>query len=144
MRDIIQDSDPVLREHSEEVRSVDDLVKEVAGELLYYMEMPHCGGLSAVQLGVKLRIIAVDRNGEHLIIINPVIRKASKQLYKAYEGCLSIDYGVTVYPVERHKLVSVIGRNLDWQPVHYKGTGLFGAILQHEIDHLDGKLICDM
>lgn len=83
MRSIIQDPNPILKERSEEIKEITAFVNEVAGEMLHYLELPNCGGIAAVQLGVKLRMIAVDRSGESLVIINPVIsQKKLRRLKK--------------------------------------------------------------
>jgi len=143
MREIIQDPHPILKKPSEDVVTIDDNVRDIASELLYYVSQPGCVGLSAIQLGVRLRVIAVKRNLEPLIIINPIIRKVSRQVYMNTEGCMSIDHGKVAYTVKRHKWVTVAGLNIYGKYVKYKGHGFFGAILQHEIDHLYGKMIND-
>ena len=143
MRAIIQYPNPLLKEVSEPVRDIDSLVKDVAEEMLDCVAKPGIVGISAIQLGVKLRIIAVC-SGVPILIINPAVTKASRQTYVSTEGCLSIDHGHSQYLVKRHKLVKVVGLNLLGDRVSYKGgADTFGAALQHEIDHLDGKLIND-
>lgn len=141
MREIIQLPDPILNEVSAPVTDIDSLVREIAGELIFYLNTSNFVGLSAIQLGEKTRIIAVRRGAEVIPIINPVIIKASSQTYRVVEGCASIRHGQSFYKVTRHKSVKVVGRNLRWEKLVYKGFDLFGQVLQHEIDHLDGRMI---
>jgi len=141
MREIIQRPDPTLNEVSAPVTDIDSLVREIAGELIFYLNTSNFVGLSAIQLGEKTRIIAVRRGAEVIPIINPVIVKASSQTHRVVEGCASIRHGQSFYKVTRHKSVKVVGRNLRWEKLVYKGFDLFGQVLQHEIDHLDGRMI---
>lgn len=101
-------------------------------------------GLSAIQLGCPVRLIAV-KWGEVDIkyLVNPVIIKVSSQKYTSREGCASINYGDMSYKVERFKRVKVTAMSTDWKPISLKGVGIYSAMLQHEIDHLDGILISD-
>lgn len=141
MRVIIQRPDPILNEVSAPVTDIDSLVNEIARDLILYLRTSNFVGLSAIQLGEKTRIIAVRRGAEVITIINPVIVKASKQTHRVVEGCASIRHGQSFYKVTRHKSVKVVGHNLRGEKLVYKGFDLFGQVLQHEIDHLDGRMI---
>lgn len=151
MREIIKVPNPILHKVSKPVDNIDGYVRELAGEMLAYLSnVTHipCLGLAAVQLGELVRIIAVIWNmyspdfREPVIIINPEIVKRSK-IVQSQEGCFSIGDGTSLYLVKRYKQVKVIGLDLNGQRVAYKEHGLPSFALQHEIDHLDGKLICD-
>jgi len=122
---------------------IDGSVKEVAKEMEYRLSQPNCIGIAAIQLGEQLRIIGASWGNELLILLNPVTIKTSPQTYLIEEGCLSIGKGKRIYRVKRHKLVKVRALNLQGDEVTYKGRDIFGRVLQHEIDHLDGRLIID-
>lgn len=143
MKEILQDPDPRLLEVSEHVKEIDASIRELGAELVAILEKPNCAGIAAIQIGVKLRVIGVNWGSERLVVVNPEIIKWSDQISKGYEACLSIDYGETLYGVQRHKRVKVGGLSLDGRVISYKGTGLFAVVLQHEVDHLDGILICN-
>jgi len=143
MREIIQRPDPILNQVSAPVTDIDTLVNALARELIFYLNTSNFVGLSAIQLGEKTRMIAV-RGGyprDIIIIINPVIFKTSIQTHRVIEGCASIRHGQSLYKVTRHKSVRVVGHNLRGEKLVYKGWDLFGQVLQHEIDHLDGRMI---
>lgn len=151
MRDIVKVPNPILREVSEPVKNIDGYIKELANEMLTYLRGAHipCLGLAAVQLGEKVRVIAIMGNmyspefREPVIIINPQIVKKSDKMVESREGCLSIGDGTSIYLVRRYKRVKVVGLDLNGERVAYKERGLPGFALQHEIDHLNGKLISD-
>ena len=139
--DLLQVPNPILREISKPVNQVDSFIRGLAQELLYQLENLHCVGIAAIQIGERVRMIAVKRGIESIIIINPVVFRSSDKLYPNVEGCMSINYGQDHYRVKRHKLVKVNGLDLNESSVAYKGRDIFGAVLQHEIDHLDGRMI---
>jgi len=144
MREIIQRPDPILNLTCEPVTDIDGLVKEIAGDMIFYLQTSNFIGLAAIQLGEKTRIIAVRRGAypkDIIIIINPVIIKVTLQTHRVVEGCASIRHGQSFYKVTRHKSVRVVGLDLHGEKVVYKGWDLFGQVLQHEIDHLDGRMI---
>src|SRR5438552_17075461 len=99
-------------------------------------------GLAAPQIGLSQRVIVVDvdheNKGTHLLkIVNPVIAEREGEIVWE-EGCLSVrDY---VAEVTRSARVLVRGYTPDQQEIAIEGTGLLAVALQHEIDHLDGKL----
>jgi len=132
-------SDDILHSISEKTNIPIDT--ELVKDMTYYLEKPYCAGLSAVQLGVPIRVIGAKRNYEIIFIVNPEISKHSNQTYRAHEGCLSIGMGKVLYVVKRYKIVTVKGFDLNGKPVSYKSRDLFGAVLQHELDHLDGITI---
>jgi len=138
---ILQFPNPILSQVSQPVTQVDSAVRDLAKELLCWFELTNRVGIAAVQVGELHRIIAVRQNSESLVIINPEIIKTSEQSYPNIEGCLSINHGESLYEIKRYKIVKVRGIDLNEEPVTYKSRGLFGAVLQHEIDHLNGKMI---
>jgi len=138
---ILQVPDPILHQISQPITHIDSSIKELARELLHWLESPTGVGIAAPQLGELLRIIVIRRNIEEFVLINPTIIKASKQLHPSFECCLSINHGKALYKVSRHKIVKVSAIDLTGGVVIYKGRDLLGTVLQHEIDHLDGRTI---
>ncbi len=152
MREIVKVPDPILHKVSEPIKNIDGFIKEVAEEMLLYLgdvsRVP-CLGLAAVQLGETIRLIAIMYNmysrdfRKPVIIINPEIIKKSGKTVQSREGCLSIGNGTTLFTVQRYKQVKVVGLNLNGERKVYKERGMPAFALQHEIDHLDGKLVSD-
>jgi len=153
MREIVKVPNPILQTISRPIENIDVLVKDVAEEMLLLLgsvsRIP-CLGLAAVQLGEPIRLIAVMWNmysrdfRAPVIIVNPEIIKRSDKMVESREGCLSIGDGSTLFTVKRYKQVKVKGLDLNGKPVAYKERGLPGFALQHEIDHLDGRLVSDV
>ncbi len=102
-----------------------------------------CLGLSAVQLGVPLRLIMVKYGEDFIFLSNPEIVRVSQQTYPYPEGCLSINNGHTMVTFHRHKRVKVRYIDLEGRQRTVKAEGLTARTLQHEVDHLEGKLIID-
>lgn len=143
MRKIIQRPNPILNQVARPVKTIDGYIKELVGEMRRYLILRRIIGISAPQLGEGVRLIGFKRNQEVLFVVNPIIVKLSTQTFRVNEGCLSIGDGKIPFLVVRHKIVKVKGFNLDWQEVTYKGRDEFGQVLQHEIDHLNGRLISE-
>lgn len=96
-----------------------------------------CVGLAGNMIGVKKRIIAVNDNGNYLIMMNPeIIRKSGK--FTTEEGCLSLD-GVRV--TERYKTITVKYQDMNFKNKTGNFTGWTAQIIQHEIDHCNGIII---
>ena len=115
-------------------------------EILRNQRDPEGVGLSANQVGLDLRLAIVRLNPDEqdsaphfLTIINPRIVSQSEVSTEEYEGCLSIpnQYG----PLRRAQAVTVQFQDLKGEPLTIKTTDFLARIFQHEIDHLDGKLI---
>jgi len=138
MKPVIQYYAHILRQHSVPVDKVDpELVKDMADF------QGRCLGLAAVQLGVLARLIMVRYGDEYLFLANPEIVKASPKATIMREGCLSIGYGREYHPVPRSKRVKVRYMDIEGNQKTVKAEGTTARALQHEIDHLDGKLIFD-
>lgn len=142
--------DPVLKERAQEVVAFDQGLSGLLGDLVATMHsLPRCVGLAAPQIGVGLRVVVVDVslhpkapsvNHGLLLMVNPrVVSAAGERVSR--EGCVSVpDFTADVLRAERVAI--------DYQDAHGKlhaiEAGGFEAIaLQHEIDHLDGKLFLD-
>ena len=103
-------------------------------------------GLAAVQVGILKRILVIDVSNkdekkEPLSFINPVIKKVSNETSIYEEGCLSIPD--TFIEIERPKVCEVQYIDIDGKEKFLKCDGLLSTCIQHEINHLDGKLIID-
>ena len=131
---------PVLRQHSSEVKAVDDEVRRLVGDLYETMDAARGVGLAANQVGVARRVAVVDADGDRFVMIDPTIIETEGQA-TAEEGCLSIPdiYG----DVTRPERVIIEALDLDGNRYRKDATGLKARAIQHEIDHLDGILFLD-
>ena len=131
---------PVLRQHSVEVKTVDDEIRRLVVDLFETMDAARGVGLAANQVGVARRVAVVDADGDRFVMIDPTIVETEGSS-TAEEGCLSIPdvYGDVTRP-ER-----VVIEALDQNGTRYRkeATGLKARAIQHEIDHLDGILFLD-
>jgi peptide deformylase len=137
--------DPTLREVSQPVARVTDDTFRLVEDLVETMYAAPGVGLAAPQVGQLQRIIVLDTDyenpGKSLIkLINPEIRSAEGQVVWE-EGCLSVfEYTAEV---SRAASVQVVGLNEKGEEIKIDAEGLLAVALQHEIDHLDGKLFID-
>lgn len=132
--------DTILRQKCEPVEAVTPKEKQLFENMLLTMRTFGGIGLAAPQIGEPCRLIVADVEGKIIKLANPeVIRVDGKE--KMVEGCLSIpDVSVEV---ERPYSAIVKGLNEKGETVEIKANGLLARVLQHEIDHLNGKLIID-
>ena len=98
----------------------------------------HCVGMAANMIGEQKAIIAIVEGNRLTAMLNPEVVKKSPKTYKTVEGCLSIP---GEREVERHDWIEVKYRDIDWHKEKRKFTGFEAEIIQHELDHLEGKLI---
>lgn len=138
--------DPVLRQVSTPIETVDADVRRLADDMLETMYDAPGIGLAAIQIGVARRMLVLDvsKEGDEktpLVFINPEI-VASSDTYSVYEeGCLSIpDYYAEV---ERPAVITVKHLDRDGKEQTIEADGLLATCLQHEIDHLNGVLFID-
>lgn len=146
VRPIITLPDPVLRQVSDPVATVDSDVVKLADDMLETMYDAPGVGLAAVQIGVPKRVIVLDvadddEKREPLTLINPEIVKRGEDMRTHEEGCLSIPE--VLVEIDRPTPVTVRYLDRDGQTQELEADGLLGTAVQHEIDHLDGKLIID-
>lgn len=138
--------DPLLKQVSEPVATVDDAVRKLADDMLETMYDAPGIGLAAIQIGVPRRLLVIDvsKEGEEkqpLVVINPTILKSSDERSVYEEGCLSIpDYYAEV---ERPATLTVEFVDRDGKMQTIDADGLLATCLQHEIDHLNGTLFID-
>jgi len=139
---IRQYGDPVLRMEAHEVTSFDDDLKALATRMRQLMHDARGVGLAATQVGILQRMFVFQRDEDEIIeIVNPVLSQLSDELVADDEGCLSLQ-GVTM-PVERHLSLTIEGQDLDGNKLRLELEGHPARVVQHETDHLDGKLILD-
>lgn len=137
VREIRLYGDPVLRSECEAVESLES-VKSLVQDLLETTALPGRAGVAANQIGVGLRVFAYNINGEIGYLINPNITSVSGELVLMEEGCLSVP-GLW-HPTPRYESASAQGLQLDGSTKTISGTGLMAQAIQHECDHLDGKV----
>lgn len=141
MREIRVVPDPVLRTACDEITTIDDRVRGLVDDLLETVDAEGRAGLAANQIGVSLRAFSWNVDDEIGYVLNPRIVDLSEETQDGDEGCLSVP-GL-YYPTERAWYARVEGIDLDGEPVVVEGTELMARALQHECDHLDGKLYLD-
>ncbi len=138
--------DPILRQVSKPIETVDSEVKALADDMLETMYDAPGIGLAAIQIGVARRMLVLDvsKEGEDkkpLVFINPEVVSASDARSVYEEGCLSIpDYYAEV---ERPAAITVKHLDRDGKEQLTEADGLLATCLQNEIDHLNGVLFID-
>ena len=132
--------DPILRQATTPVTRMTEELRVLIDDMFATMHHARGIGLAAPQVGRTERLAVVELDGQQIVIINPeVVERVGRA--KGEEGCLSIP---DIYAdVERPKTVTVRALDRDMQPFEIEATDLLGRCLQHEIDHLDGKLFLD-
>ncbi len=142
MRDIRVVGDPVLRTPCEPITVIDERVRSLVADLLETVDHEGRAGLAANQIGVGLRAFSWNIDDELGYVLNPRIVELSEDEYQdGDEGCLSVP-GLW-YPTKRAWYARVVGEDLDGKEVVVEGTELMARCLQHEVDHLDGKVFLD-
>jgi peptide deformylase len=139
---IRQYPDPVLRMEARHVEEFDDDLRRLAERMGQLMKEANGVGLAATQVGVLRRLfVFAPEEDQVAVVVNPHIVKAGDETDIDDEGCLSLQ-GVTV-PVERPTTVRIEGHDELGKEVGFDLEGMAARIAQHELDHLDGKLILD-
>jgi len=133
--------DPVLRERCPEVKEIDDSVRKLVKDLVDSLPRPGGAGLSANQIGILKRVFVFDDDGEITACVNPRILEASEEMVEELEGCLSLPEAVV--PVPRHASLELEFLDLEGRTHRVRAEGWKARVFQHEIDHLEGKLILD-
>ena len=146
IKDIITVPDETLKKKSDSIEKVGLNEKKLIKDLFETMYHHNGIGLAAVQVGVLKRILVIDVSSkdekkEPLSFINPIIKKVSDETSIYEEGCLSIPD--TFIEIERPKICEVEFIDINGKIKNLKCDGLLSTCLQHEINHLDGKLIID-
>jgi peptide deformylase len=140
--------DPILRQVAGEITTFDGDARQLAEAMVASMYREAGIGLAAPQVGYSMRLLIAlemkdtqDVDADPTVLLNPRVISAASELWSYEEGCLSIP-GVTA-PVLRPVAVEVEYQDLDGQVCSMSAEGMYARILQHEIDHLNGRLFID-
>jgi len=132
--------DPVLTECAAPVTEIDDALVNLVDDMFDAMYDAPGIGLAAPQVGVKKRFFVYDVDDDPQVLINPVITGTDGEwLYS--EGCLSIPG--QYFDILRPKQIEVSGIDLDGNEVTFEADELLARLVQHELDHLDGRLMLE-
>ncbi|MCG7877947.1 MAG: peptide deformylase [Candidatus Thiodiazotropha taylori] len=141
--DILHFPDPRLRNKAKPVAQVDDSIRRLIDDMLETMYQAPGIGLAATQVNVAKRVVVIDLSEEKnqpLCLVNPeIIKKDGEEQME--EGCLSVP---GVYEmVKRANLIRVRALGRDGAAFEMEAEGLLAVCIQHELDHLEGKLFVD-
>lgn len=140
---ILHFPDPRLRKKATVIKDVTDEIRQLADDMLETMYDAPGVGLAAIQINVQKRIVVIDTSEDKsnpLVFINPeIIKKEGEREHE--EGCLSVPEAYEV--VTRADTVRVKALDRDGEPFELDADELLATCIQHEIDHLDGKLFVD-
>ena len=143
IRQILHFPDPRLRKKAVPIKKVTNDIRKLADDMLETMYDAPGVGLAANQINVQKRIVVIDVSDDKsspLVFINPeIIRKEGQREHE--EGCLSVPEAYEV--VTRADTVRVKALNREGEPFEMEADDLLATCIQHEIDHLDGKLFVD-
>jgi peptide deformylase len=146
IRPIITFPDPLLRKVSQPVERIDDDLRRLMDDMLETMYAAPGIGLAAVQVGVPRRLLVIDASEDEeekqpLCFVNPEIVSLGSEMRLHEEGCLSIpDVRVDI---ERPASLIVRYTDREGERRELEASGLLATAIQHEVNHLDGKLIID-
>ena len=141
--EILEYPNPLLRNKAQVVNCVDDTIRKLVSDMFETMYAAPGIGLAANQVNAFKQVIVIDvseHKDQPLCLINPVI-VSSNGSQKCEEGCLSVP-GVYAN-VERASEIRVKALDIDGQPFELEAGELLAVCIQHEMDHLDGKLFVD-
>ncbi len=141
---ILRYPDPRLQTVAQPVTAIDARIGRLVDDMLDTMYAADGIGLAATQVDVHEQVIVIDVSESRdrpLVLINPQISWRSEEMAFAEEGCLSVP---AVYDqVQRHARVKVQALGRDAQPLAFEAADLLAVCVQHEIDHLLGKVFVD-
>jgi peptide deformylase len=142
--EILEFPDPRLRTEAKPVADVTDTTRALVDDMFETMYAAPGIGLAATQVNVHQRIIVIDVSEDHsepLVFINPEVTVLDEELHDYDEGCLSVPGFYET--VSRPREIQVNALDRDGNAFTRTLDGLLATCLQHEIDHLDGKLFVD-
>ncbi|MBZ2189021.1 peptide deformylase [Alcanivorax sp. JB21] len=142
--DILEFPDPRLRTVAKPVAVVDDGLRKLIDDMIETMYAASGIGLAASQVNVHQRLLVLDVSEEHnqpMVFVNPEITPLTDQTQPYDEGCLSVPGFYET--VERPERIRVKAQDRDGKPFEMECEGLLAICLQHEMDHLNGKLFVD-
>jgi len=143
LRTILHYPDPRLRQVAKPVETVDDEIRRLVDDMTETMYAAPGIGLAAIQINVAQRVVVIDiseTRNQLQVFINPqILERDGQQVFE--EGCLSVP-GI-FDEVERARHIRVRALDRTGQPFELEADGLLATCIQHEIDHLDGKVFVD-
>ena len=143
IRPIFETPDPVLRQISKPVETFDDALKTLVADMFETMYEANGVGLAATQVNVHQRVLVADMSDQRnqpLALINAeIVGREGTQVYQ--EGCLSFP-GIYA-DVTRALQVTVQAQDVDGKEITVEAEGPLAVCIQHEMDHLDGKVFVD-
>ncbi len=142
--DILEFPDPRLRTIAQPVETVDDSVRELIDNMFETMYAAPGVGLAATQVNVHKRIVVIDVSEDQsqpLVFINPEVTVLGEEEAPYDEGCLSVPGFYESVDRPTQVRVNALGR--DGEPFTLEPDGLLAVCIQHELDHLNGKLFVD-
>lgn len=145
IREIITYPAPVLRKKAVKVEDFDDTLRELAQDMVETMYHAQGVGLAGNQIGIARQIVVVDTSAEEderksIVLINPVISEGEGKV-PDQEGCLSVlEYSAKV---DRFRKIKVTAQDTEGKEFDFIAEDRFARIIQHEVDHLHGKLFID-
>ena len=147
--EVVKYPDPRLREDTFEVEEVNDAIRELVRDLADTMYSLNAAGIAAIQVGRLERIFIIDgkvatgeESADPLVFINPEVVETGKGTEVSEEGCLS--FPDVFVDVKRPRWAKLRATNEHGEIFEAEGDELFGRALQHEHDHLTGKLMIDL
>lgn len=142
--DILRYPDPRLHTVAKPVAQVDDRIRQLVDDMLETMYAADGVGLAATQVDVHERVIVIDTSegrDEPRVLINPELVQRSEEMTVGDEGCLSVP---TIYDkVPRHAKVRVKALDRAGESYEFDAEGLLSVCVQHEMDHLLGKVFVE-
>lgn len=138
VREIRFFGDPILRSATDPISTPDGGTTALVRDLLDTVALPGRAGVAANQIGVGLRAFSYNIDGVIGYVLNPILVEVRGEPVPVDEACLSVP-GLG-YPRLRYPWARVSGIDLQGNPVELSGDGLMAQALQHETDHLDGKV----
>lgn len=137
---VLRYPNPILKKKAKTVKKIDLHIRALIDDMEETMRATHGIGLAAPQVGESIRVIIANiGEGVHVIINPKIVKKEGDQEFM--EGCLSVP-GVNG-PVKRPLKVKVQGLDRNGSKIELEAEGLLAVVLQHEVDHLDGKVFID-
>ena len=142
--DILRYPDPKLQTVAKPVQAVDARIRSLVADMLETMYDANGIGLAATQVNVHERVVVMDvseNRDEPIVLINPTITWMGDERVKGEEGCLSVP---GIYDgVERATAIKVSAQDADGETRELEAQGLFAVCVQHELDHLMGKVFVE-
>ena len=143
--EIVKEPDPILRKQSEEVKNVDESLQRLMDNMLKTMYEANGIGLAATQVDFHVRLVVMDISEDRndpKVFVNPVYKVLDDhKLFEFEEGCLSIPGFNEI--ISRPDKIELTWQDLSGKVHKDYPEGLLTVCIQHEIDHLEGKLMVD-